>query len=74
MDNTPPKQHLIPADNQINGIILIRQRIRQILHNQGYNLGDDFFKGFNVEVRLLLDKAINRARQNGRKRIMLKDI
>lgn len=74
MDNTPLKPHLIEATTKNSSIILIRNRMKGILHKQGYNLSKDFFNGFNVEVRTLLDKSISRARQNGRKRVMIKDL
>ncbi len=54
--------------------VLIKAHIKKIIKDRGFSSSPDFIKGLDYQVDDLLSKAINRARQNGRKRVMIKDL
>ena len=58
-----------------NGALILRKsNLRKICKDKGYSIEKSFFDAFDADVKILLDKIMQRARNNGRKRIMRKDI
>ena len=52
--------------------LIVKSEIKNFYENN--QVADDLYKQLNVEVAYLLERAAKRAEQNGRRRVMAKDL
>lgn len=56
-------------------VLVVQSKVREYLKGKGdYNIGSDLFDAASQRVARLLDRAAERAKENGRKTIQGKDI
>ena len=54
--------------------LLVQSKIREYIKKKGLNTGGDALDAIEKSLKEILDKAIKRATENGRKTLMGKDI
>jgi histone H3/H4 len=52
--------------------IVVKAQVKNL--TEGYNVSSDFMQALDSEVRDLVERALERADQNGRKTVMARDL
>ena len=68
------EKEIIPKKG--NDSLIVKAKVREYIHEKECNTSGDVVDGdaLNNEIKKLLDKAIERAKANGRKTVQTKDL
>ncbi len=56
-------------------MIIVQTQIKDVLQEKGIqSVSKDFFPELDAKVRLLVEESVERAKQNGRKTVMGRDV
>ena len=55
-------------------ILITKSRIREYIHNNRLECSGDIYNAINSKVETILNDGISRAKQNNRKRLLVRDL
>ena len=55
-------------------ILVVQSKVKDVVKGKGMNTAGDLAEGLSKEVTVLIDKAVKRAKANGRKTVRAADI
>ena len=54
--------------------LVVGSKVKEAVKSAGMNTGGDFAEGLSKEVSMLISKAVERAKANGRKTVRASDV
>jgi hypothetical protein len=63
-----------PAPKKPKEMMLVQSKVKEYVRGQDMNCASDLVDALNEQVALLLDRAVTRAKENGRKTTRASDV
>jgi histone H3/H4 len=62
------------GDDKMAEILVVGSKVKEFAKKSEVNVAGDFIEGLSKEVEILIEKAVARARSNGRKTVKALDL